>query len=121
NAGFLTDPGYLDFVNNPGSEFEPVYGGWNPALVWPGLLELFGVSDEVSEIGQVFDPSTIDLSALSGGFDPSSFDMSALFAGFDPGSLDLGLLFGGFDPAEMSAEFANLLEDLTAAWIPDLA
>ena len=52
NAGFLTDPGYLDFINNPGSEFEPIYGGWNPALVWPGLLELFGVRDEASEIGQ---------------------------------------------------------------------
>ena len=72
NAGFLTDPGYLDFINNPGSEFEPIYGGWNPALVWPGLLELFGVRDEASEIGQVFDSATFDLGAISGGFDASA-------------------------------------------------
>jgi hypothetical protein len=121
NAGFLTDPGYLDFINNPGSEFEPIYGGWNPALVWPGLLELFGVSDEASEIGQVFDSATFDLSAILDGFDASGFDLSALFGGFDPAELDLGALFGGFDAAAMSAEFANLLEDLTAAWVPDLA
>jgi hypothetical protein len=121
NAGFLTDPGYLAFVNDPGSEFEPVYGGWNPALVWPGLLELFGVSDETSEIGQMFDPATFDLSGLFGDSDASAFDLSALFGALDPTSLDLGALFGGFDTAAMSAELADLLEDLTAAWVPDLA
>jgi hypothetical protein len=44
-----------------------------------------------------------------------------LFGDIDLASLDLGALFGGFDTAAMSAEFANLLEDLTAAWVPDLA
>jgi hypothetical protein len=28
---------------------------------------------------------------------------------------------GGFDPTGMSANFATLIEDLTAAWVPDLA
>jgi hypothetical protein len=48
---------------------------------------------------------------------------SALFGGFDPvsTSLDLGELFSGYDPAAMSADFATLIEDLTPAWVPDLA
>jgi hypothetical protein len=35
--------------------------------------------------------------------------------------LDLGDSLSGFDPAGMSADFASLIEDLTAAWVPDLA
>jgi hypothetical protein len=107
NAGFLTDPGYLAFINEPGTPFEPVYGGWNPALVLPGILDLFGIGDEASDVSQVVDPM--------------AFDLSALFGGFDPASLDLGALFGGYDPAAVSTEVADLLEDLTAAWVPDLA
>ena len=53
--------------------------------------------------------------------DAATFDLSALFGGLDPAELDLSALFGGFDAAAMSAEFANLLEDLTTAWLPDLA
>ena len=33
NAGILTDPGYLAYVTEPGTAFDPVYGGLNPALV----------------------------------------------------------------------------------------
>jgi hypothetical protein len=134
---------------DPTVPLEGEYGGYNPGLIWNDLLALgdnetnwgqllnintlatlfFPLSSTAAEsgastasgFGQVFEPAALDLSALSGGFDPSSFDLSALFGGFDPGSLDLGALFGGFDPAAMSAEFANLLEDLTSAWIPDLA
>jgi hypothetical protein len=60
--------------------------------------------------------------ALFGAFDSGSFDLSAL-GGFDPAamSLDLGELFSGFDPTGMSADFTTLIEDLTAAWVPDLA
>jgi hypothetical protein len=43
-----------------------------------------------------------------------------LFGGLDPSPLDLGALFGGFDTAARPAEFVNLLEDLTVAWVPDL-
>jgi hypothetical protein len=123
NAGFLTDPGYLAFINEPGSAFEPVYGGWNPALVLPGILDLLGIDTGSSGVSELVDPAALDLSALSAGFDPSSFDLSALFGGFDPSSmsLDLGELFSGFDPAAMSADFATLIEDLTSAWVPDLA
>jgi len=39
NAGILTDPGYLTFVTDPGAEFDPVYGGWNPALVLPDIVQ----------------------------------------------------------------------------------
>ena len=66
-------------------------------------------------------PQASTWARLLGGFDASGFDLSALFGGFDPAELDLGALFGGFDAAAISAEFANLLEDLTAAWLPDLA
>jgi hypothetical protein len=155
NAGIVTDPGYLQFLEpgngglDPSAPLEGMYGGYNPALVWNDLLALddyetnwgqllnintletlfFPLSSTAaesgastaSEIGQVFDPAAFDLSGLFGGFDPSPVDVSALFGGFDPGSLDLGALIGGFDPAAMSEEFTNLLEDLTAAWIPDLA
>ena len=60
---------------------------------------------------------------MFGAFDPASFDLSGLFGGFDPAamSLDLGELFSGFDPAAMTADFATLIEDLTSAWVPDLA
>jgi hypothetical protein len=155
NAGIVTDPGYLQFLEpgngglDPSAPLEGMYGGYNPALVWNDLLALddyetnwgqllnintletlfFPLSSTAaesgastaSEIGQVFDPAAFDLSGLFGGFDRSPVDVSALFGGFDPGSLDLGALIGGFDPAAMSEEFTNLLEDLTAAWIPDLA
>jgi hypothetical protein len=109
NAGFLTDPGYLAFINEPGSAFEPVYGGWNPALVLPGILDLFGIDTGSSGVSELVDPASLDLSALFSGFDPASM------------SLDLGELFSGFDPTGMSADFATLIEDLTSAWVPDLA
>jgi hypothetical protein len=69
------------------------------------------------------DPASLDLSALFGGFDPASLDWSALLGGLDPAamSLDLGELFSGFDPTGISADFAALIEDLTSAWVPDLA
>jgi hypothetical protein len=155
NAGIVTDPEYLDFIEpgngglDPSVPLEGMFGGYNPALVWNDLFALddyetnwgqllnvntletlfFPLSSTAaesgastaSEIGPVFDPASFDLSALSGGFDPSSFDLSALLGGFDTGPLDVGALLGGFDPAAMSAEFTNLLEELTAAWIPDLA
>lgn len=43
NAGILTDPGYLAYVTEPGTAFDPVYGGLNPALVLPDILQLFGI------------------------------------------------------------------------------
>ena len=57
-----------------------------------------------------------------GAFDLGSFDLSAL-GGLDPAatSLDLGELFSALDPTGMSADVATLIEDLTAAWVPDLA
>ena len=134
---------------DPTEPLEGLYGGYNPGLVFNDLLALndyetnweqllnintlttlfFPLSSTAaeqgasaaSEIQQVFDPAAFDLSGLFGDFDASAFDLSALFGGLDLTSLDFGALFGGFDPAAMSAEFANLLEDLTAAWVPDLA
>jgi hypothetical protein len=142
----LPDNGGLD----PSVPLEGMYGGYNPALIWNDLLTLgenetnweqllnidtletlfFPLSSTAAEPGAAaaadlaggLDPAewATDLTDAFG-FDPTSFDVSALFGEFDPGSLDLGALFGAFDPAAMSAEFANLLEDLTAAWVPDLA
>jgi hypothetical protein len=102
NAGFITDPGYLAFLTDPGTEFVPVYGGWNPALVLPDILALFGIDTGSSGVGELVDPAT-----AAGGLDAAM-------------SLDLSALLGGFDPAAMSADF-TLLEDLTSAWVPDLA
>jgi hypothetical protein len=98
NAGFLTDPGYLAFINEPGSAFDPVYGGWNPALVLPGILDLFGIGTGSSVVSELVDPAS-----------PAAM------------SLDLGELFSGFDPTGMSADFVTLVEDLTSAWVADLA
>jgi hypothetical protein len=92
NAGILTDPGYLAYVTEPGTAFDPVYGGLNPALVLPDILQLFG----------------IDPAAAATGFDAAM-------------SVDLDTVLGGFDPAAMSAELATLLENLGAALIPELA
>ncbi len=127
NAGFITDPGYLDFVTDPGTEFDPVYGGYNPALVWPDILQLFGVDTGSSGVGELVDPAawTADLSALLGGLDPAetSENLSDLLGAFDPAafSVDWATLLGGFDPAALSTEWASLIEDLTAAFVPDLA
>ena len=140
----LPDNGGLD----PSVPLEGMYGGYNPALVWNDLLALgenetnweqllnintletlfFPLSSTAAESGAAadlaggLDPAewATDLTNVFN-FDPSAFDLSAFFGGFDPSSLDLGALFDGFDPAAMSTEFANLLEDLTAAWVPDLA
>jgi hypothetical protein len=144
NAGIVTDPEYLQFLLpdngglDPSVPLEGMYGGYNPGLVWNDLLALgenetnweqlldidtletlfFPLSSTAAEPGAA---TAFDLSGLLGDFDSSSFDLSALFGGFDASTFDLSALFGGFDPAAMSAEFADLLEDMTAAWVPDLA
>ena len=103
NAGILTDPGYLAYVTEPGTAFDPVYGGWNPALVLPDILQLFGIDAGSSGVSQLVDPA-----AAATGFDAAM-------------SVDLGTVLGGFDPAATSAELATLLENLGAALIPELA
>jgi hypothetical protein len=50
NAGIITDPGYLSFLNDPGSAFDPVYGGFNPTLILPDLWNLLTGSDVPSQI-----------------------------------------------------------------------
>jgi hypothetical protein len=82
------------------------------------------LTESWAALANAFSPEqpTESWSALFGAFDPASFDLSAL-GDFDPAamSLDLGDLFSGFDPTAMSADFATLIEDLTSAWVPDLA
>jgi hypothetical protein len=115
NSGILTDPGYLAYVTDPGSAFDPVYGGYNPALILPDILQLFGIGASSADVGQLVDPAT---------FDPAvTLDLSALLAEFDPAALsvDLGTLLSGFDPAAMTADLSTLLENLGAAMVPDLA
>jgi hypothetical protein len=143
NAGIVTDSDYLLFLQpdngglDPSVPLEGMYGGYNPGLVWSDLLAL---DDYETDWGQLLNINTLEtlffpLSSTAAepsaaaavdlveGLDPSELttDLSALFGNFDLSSLDLGALFGGFDPAEMSAEFADLVEDMTAAWVPDLA
>jgi hypothetical protein len=100
-----------------------LYGGYNPALVWNDLLAL---GDYETDYNQLLDINTLEtlFFPLSSTAEPgasTAFDLSGLFGGLDASSLDFGALFGGFDPAATSAEFADLLEGLTAAWVPDVA
>jgi hypothetical protein len=129
NAGIVTDPAYLQFIQpdnaglDPAEPLEGLYGGYNPALVWNDLLAL---GDYETDYSQLLDINTLEtlFFPLSSTAEPgasTAFDLSGLFGGLDASSLDLGALFGGFDPAAMSADFADLLEDLTAAWVPDVA
>jgi hypothetical protein len=143
NAGVVTDPDYLLYLQpdngglDPSVPLEGMYGGYNPGLVWSDLLAL---DDYETNWGQLLNINTLEtlffpLSStaaepgaaaaidLAEGLDPTELttDLTDMFAGFDMSSLDLGALFGAFDPAAMSEQFADLLEDLTAAWVPDAA
>jgi hypothetical protein len=122
NAGILTDPGYLAFITDPGTEFDPVYGGWNPALVLPDILQLFGIGAGASDVSQLIDPAAAT-DGLDAAMAATSMDLGTLFAGFDPAtiSVDLETLLGGFDSAALSADLATLLENLGATLAPDLA
>jgi hypothetical protein len=95
NAGILTDPGYLAFVTDPGTAFDPVYGGYNPALILPDLLQLFGTDAAPVDLSQLVDPGEL--------------------------SMDLSTLLGGFDPAAVSTDLSTLLQNLATACVPDLA
>jgi hypothetical protein len=99
----LTDPGYLAFVTDPGSEFDAVYGGWNPALVLPDILQLFGIDTGASGVSDLVDPAT-----AVGGLDGAM-------------SVDLSTLLGGFDAGALTADLSILLENLGTALAPDLA
>lgn len=133
NVGIVTDPEYLQFIQpdngglDPAEPLEGLYGGYNPALAWNDILAL---GDHETNYEQLLDINTLEtlfFPLSSTAAEPGASTASELTAGlssmfgFDPGSLDLGALFGVFDPAAMSAEFASLLEDLTAAWVPELA
>ena len=65
NAGILTDPGYLNWLADPSlvtNTWDPVYGGLNPSLILPDLLQMLGLdgaSPAVTEAGAalgVLDP-----------------------------------------------------------------
>jgi hypothetical protein len=76
---------------------------YNPALILPDILQLFGIEAGQVDLGQLVDPD-----ALTSGFDAA---MTA----------DLGGWLTAFDPAARSAEFAALPESFGAALGPDLA
>jgi hypothetical protein len=143
NAGIVTDSDYLLFLQpdngglDPSVPLEGMYGGYNPGLVWSDLLAL---DDYETDWGQLLNINTLEtlffpLSStaaepgaaaavdLAEGLDPTELttDLTNMFAGFDMSSLDLGALFGAFDPAAMSEQFADMLEDMTTAWVPDVA
>jgi hypothetical protein len=80
NAGLLTDPGYL--AVSPGVVADPPlaeYGGLDPNLVLPDLLQILGVSSATTDFSQVVDPGSaaaaLDTTALSA-------DLSALLGNF---------------------------------------
>jgi hypothetical protein len=66
NAGFLTDPGYL--AVSPGVVPDPPvaeFGGLDPNLILPDLLEIFGGSAATADLSQAFDLGALDPTALS--------------------------------------------------------
>jgi hypothetical protein len=90
NAGILTDPGYL--AVSPGVVADPPlaeFGGLDPNLILPDLLQIFGGSAVTTDVSQVLDPAaaaaldpsmSVDLSALLGGFGANlAPDISSLF------------------------------------------
>lgn len=86
----MTDPGYL--AVSPGVVADPPlaeYGGLDPNLVLPDLLQILGVGSSTADFGQVFDPG-----AAAAALDPTAF------------SADLSALLGNFG--------ANLAQDLTS-------
>jgi hypothetical protein len=52
-----------------------------------------------------------------------STDLSALFGGLDLADMTANLsdLLNGFDPTALSTEWANVMEDFAAAFVPDWA
>jgi hypothetical protein len=106
-------------VTEPGNAFDPVYGGYNPALILPDILQLFGIGAGSADVSPMVDPA-----AVADGFDAAmSADLSTLLGGLDPAAItaDLSTLLAGFDPGAISADLATLLENLGAALVPDLA
>jgi hypothetical protein len=86
----LTDPGYL--AVSPGVVADPPlaeFGGLDPNLILPDLLQIFGGSAVTTDVSQVLDPAaaaaldpsmSVDLSALLGGFGANlAPDLSSLF------------------------------------------
>ena len=87
NAGILTDPGYL--AVSPGVVADPPvaeFGGLDPNLILPDLLQIFGGSSAMADFGQILDPG-----ATAAALDPTTL------------SMELSTLFG-----------ANLAPDLTS-------
>ena len=130
NAGIVTDPDYLQFLQpdngglDPSVPLEGMYGGYNPGLIWNDLLALDDYETNWEQLLNINTLETLFFPLSSTAAEPgasTAIDLSEILGEFDPSSFDLSALFGGFDPAAMSAEFANLLEDITAAWVPDLA
>jgi hypothetical protein len=72
NAGFITDPGYLSFLNDPGSAFDPVYGGYDPGLALSDLWNMLVGSDVHSQVvdsasqlmGDVYPQTLADIGAM---------------------------------------------------------
>ena len=123
NAGIVTDPEYLQFLEpgngglDPSVPLEGMYGGYNASLVWSDLLAL---DDDETNWGQLLNVNTLGtlFFPLSSTAAESGASTASEIGQFD---LDLGAFLGGFDTAAMSADLTNLLEDLAASWIPDLA
>ena len=142
NAGIVTDPDYLLYLQpgngglDPSVPLEGMYGGYNPGLLWNDLLAL---GDYETNWGQLFNINTLEtlffplsstaaepgaqtVADLVGGLDAAEWatDLTNLF-GLDASPFDLSALLGGFDPAGVTTDFATLVEDLTSASVPDLA
>jgi hypothetical protein len=111
NAGILTDPGYVAFLDDPGSTFDPVYGGDNYNLVAQDLLTLltnndtnFAAVSNIDTLWTIIDPVSSDqLTTDLGNLLGSSMDAGTL-------STDLSNLLGSsVDPTTLATDLSSLL------------
>jgi hypothetical protein len=137
NAGYYTDPAYLDYGQpvdtgiTPPDSLDPVYGGYNPMLVFNDLLTL-ATNNEWN--WNAATPEALwflaaPLTSPDPYADPASGAASAaaeapnLLANLDPTtfSADLSTILAGFGTTAGSDTLSAALADISAQFTADLA
>jgi hypothetical protein len=129
NAGYFTDPAYLDY-GQPGvpqpDTLDPVYGGYNPMLVWNDLLTL--ATNNEWNWNAATPEALWFLAAPLTSPDPLSAASAAaetpnLLTSFDPSAMsaDLSTILAGLGTTVGSDAISAALADLSAQFTAELA
>jgi hypothetical protein len=129
NAGYFTDPAYLDY-GQPGvpqpDTLDPVYGGYNPMLVWNDLLTL--ATNNEWNWNAATPEALWFLAAPLTSPDPLSAASAAaetpnLLTSFDPSTMsaDLSTILAGLGTTVGSDAISAALADLSAQFTAELA